>query len=101
MNPVLVDLFAVHAEGDRGQVNLFEKPVGLLAPKIATACDDVIVTDRFKEAAKLFQAGQRNVLLLRGVEDAQNNAARLWSSGVRSATVRVRRYADEIAAALQ
>jgi hypothetical protein len=98
----IVDVLAVQA-ADKGHANVgaYDAPRGLLAPTLATACDALIVTDSFRWAARLTREGHRNVLLLRGVVDAAQNAERLHRSGVRQIEVRARRERDEIASALR
>ena len=69
---------------------------GLLAAKVASSFDHLLITDTFRTLATLFKAGHRNVLLLRGVEDARLNAKRMAEAGVRSVTLHCRREAATI-----
>jgi hypothetical protein len=96
-----VDLMNIRALacGDN-RATVFDQPRGLVGAKVASAYPSIAVTDSFRALTKLFQKGQRNVLVLRGAEDAKNNAKRLHGCGVRSATVVCSRHADEISSAL-
>ncbi|MCZ7647431.1 MAG: hypothetical protein M5U26_19605 [Planctomycetota bacterium] len=98
----VVDLFAVGGDGTNSvSRNLTEPAQGLLGPNVATAFDHLVVTDSIRHAGYRFKQGERNVLLLRGLEDARRNAQRLADAGVRSAIIICRRQAKEIAAALE
>ena len=97
----IVDLLAVHPQ--RGMwinVNVCEPPQGMIAPAVAASQEDLIITDWFRLAATLFASGKRNVLFLRGLEDAKNNAEQLRKLGVRRARLIARRKPMEIAAVL-
>lgn len=85
----------------RAPSNLHEKSCGLIAPKIASVYPEIVITDSFTQAARMFKDGKRNVLFLRGVDDARANVERLRASGVVSASVQARRDADAIALALR
>lgn len=98
----LCDLYALKPfEQGSGPASLYGDPRGLVAPKVATAYRDMIVTDSFRLAAKTFRSGQRNVLLMRGPKDAILNAKRLKDAGIESATVISHRDGAEIASALR
>ena len=94
---VVVDLLAVHPHNrGRMHVNLNKRPQGLIAPVIATAFNQLILTDSLILAAKLFRSGQKNVLLVRGVDDVRNNVQRLRSCGVLGVRVGVVKDAEEV-----
>ena len=94
----VADVFAIN--GDRTNISLAATLSGMLAPKIATAFEDIFVTDSFRLMVSLFRQGKTNTLLLRGLEDATLNAERLARSGVRTVQILARRNANEIAAVL-
>jgi len=99
---IIVDalIVRVHA-GASPLVSFFDQPRGLLAPEIARGHADIIVTDTPRWLGRLFRQGYRNVLLLRGVDDARRNASRLLAAGVERVTVRARRAGDDLVGALQ
>lgn len=98
----IVDLLAIHPRASGGSyVGIHDPPRGLLAPAIATAHQDLIVTDSLRVVARRFAAGSTDTLLLRGPADAQANAGRLFAAGVRRVLVRTRTNAESIAAALR
>jgi len=98
----IVDVYSLREPSQRRSIlSVHAQPQGLIAPKIASACADVFVTDSFRIAAKLFQEGHANTILLRGVDDARNNARRLVLSGVQSARVMARRHGAEMTAVLE
>jgi len=98
----IVDVMALRPKSQNRSLHcLHAQPVGLVAPKVASAFEDVVVTDSFKLAAKLFREGKQNTLLLRGIADAQNNAERLALSGIQSATVIARRDGVAIVSVLE
>jgi len=80
---------------------LLTRNSGLLGSKVATSNEHVIVVDSLGKLVHRWKSGDRNVLLLRGLEDALLNAERLYASGIRSATVIAHRQGNEIAEALR
>lgn len=99
---VAVDLLSIWRDGDRLQAGrLMPEPLGLLGSKIAKAFDEITVVESFGALATLFVSGVRNVLLLRGPEDAKHNAQRLYESGVRSVRIAFRRSRDAEAIAAE
>ncbi len=81
---VIVDcLLKYAAETGSRAIGLFPEPQGMLAPVMATAYDEIIVTTSFRRLCGLWQAGHRNVLLFRSDADAQRNAEHLRESGVK------------------
>ena len=98
----VVDLLVLHASssGAMTQTGLCATPRGLLAPRLASACPDLIVTDAFQTLTALWREGRRNVLLLRGPDDARDNALRLAHAGVKSVHLRVQQ-AEPLAQALR
>ncbi len=98
---VAVDLMIARSvAGDCRQIPFSEHPSGLTAPKISTAFQEIYATDSFRMAAKLFDLGHENALLLRGPKDAKANAIRLRDAGVRTVRVISRRESDGITDAL-
>ncbi len=97
---VLVDLCAVPDGGGPVVTSLHPAPRGLLAPVLATACDKVVIVDDPAAIGRPWSSTAPS-LLLRGVADAQANAARLAAGGVRVVEVRVQRDAEAIATALR
>ena len=98
---VPVDLLAIRPRSkDKTYVNLADDICGLIAPRITTAFETLIVTDSFRCAASVFRSGQKHVLFLRGVEDLKKNVLRLRTSGVSSARVLFRRASEEATDAL-
>jgi hypothetical protein len=81
-------------------VSLFRQPRGLVAPRVATAFQEIVVTDSLKTVIKLHATGWRNVLVLRGGVDAGHNAERLSRSGVRQVRHAAQHECSEIAHAL-
>jgi len=75
-------------------VHLLDAPQGLIVPRVASSWRDIVATDSFRYAAALWQSGRRNVLILRGEQDARQNVTRLRSAGVRMVTVAARRKSD-------
>ncbi len=97
----IVDLLVVQArDGGGSNVGCFAEPRGLLGGDLIGSTNQIIVTDTFRWLARLMGQGYRNVLLLRGVADAELNAERIASAGVRQVVVRCRRDSEVIAAAL-
>jgi len=95
---VIVDLWAVHADPrPHAASGLHDQPAGLLAPALSRGTTEIMVVDCFAWLARLFQQGQRNVLLLRGVADAEANATRLVRQGVRTVQLRARRDGEAFA----
>ncbi|MBA3707212.1 MAG: hypothetical protein H0W83_00155 [Planctomycetes bacterium] len=74
--------------------SLWPEPRGLLAPALITGHPDLIVTDTVVWLGRLFRQGYRNVLLLRGIQDARRQAAELQRCGVKNVTLRVRHGVD-------
>lgn len=100
-NGAITDLIAIHPDHDSSYTtSVMAEVSGLVAPRIATSFEQIVVTDSIKLAAGLFRAGRLNTLFLRGPVDARLNAQRLWDSGVREATVMAHRSGDEIAGVL-
>ena len=98
----VVDLLAIHARAQGGAyVGLCDHPRGLLAPRLATVHAALTVTDSLRVVARCFSAGRTDVLLLRGIADAETNAARLHAAGVRRVLVRTRTHAEAIAEVLR
>jgi len=98
----IVDLLALRAHSNDLRVTgCFDQPRGLLGAGVVAAADQLIVTDTLRWAARLMRQGYRDLQLVRGPADAKANAARIAVAGVRQVTVRARRHADEIAAALR
>ena len=94
---------ALFVQRDRGSVKtkgLRDEVAGLLGLKVAKANAEIVVCDTFNLLTR-FWPKKRNVLLLRGVADAKNNAERLYGLGVRQALVVAHRHGEEIALALQ
>ena len=83
-----VDLLAVHpAKKTTALKKFMDVPAGLLAPRIATTSNTLLVTNMFDVAIHLWKEGARNVLVLRGATDAKNNAVRLLDAGVRNVKI--------------
>ncbi|MBA3845073.1 MAG: hypothetical protein H0X45_00370 [Planctomycetes bacterium] len=95
---IIIDILAVRTDGTT--VSVRNPADGLLGHRIVSAFDELVVVDDLRDLVALFRAGQRNVLLMRGLSDVQRNADRLARSGVRMAEVRCIQ-ADEIAGALR
>ncbi len=96
---VVVDLLSCKPTSTHCTRSLWSEPRGLLAPVLATACEHVIVTDTPRRLGRLTRDGLPP-LLLRGVEDAQANAARLVAGGVRSVEIHAHAAGDAIGEAL-
>jgi hypothetical protein len=80
---VVVDLLMKYAGTTAHRaIGLHAEPQGMLAPVIATAYDEIIVTTSVWSLCRLWKAGHRNVLLFRSAADAHRNASRLRESGV-------------------
>jgi len=85
---VIVDLLMKYAAGSSSRnLGLFPEPRGMLAPVISTSFDEVIITTSMRALCGLWQEGRRNVLLMRGLADVHQNAARLREAGVRVVNV--------------
>jgi len=95
----VVDLVAVQPTGT--VLSLFDVPRGMLVPRIATAFTEIIVVDTFAAVLTCFSQGQSNVLMIRSVDDARQNALRLKRSGVKCARVQAQSHNDVIAAVLR
>jgi hypothetical protein len=96
----VVDLLCLCArEGGPLAVSLFPQPRGLCAPVLTTAYDTLTITDTPRYLPRLWRSGHP-VLLLRGIENAQNEAQRIAAGGVRWVDVQSRRSRTEIAVAL-
>lgn len=80
-----------------------DDPLGLLAPTLITAHDELLITDAVSTLIDCFRQGFANTLLLRGVADTRLNATRLMEAGVRRVIIRTRHdnggIADALAAA--
>ncbi len=98
---VVVDLMLVPATDAPAVPSLHDEPRGLIGAAVTTAYDSVIVVDAVQDAADLSAEGHRQVVLLRGVRDAEANAARMVANGVRHAVVRSQHDAEEISAVLR
>lgn len=88
----VVDLLGVKVDA-RGRVSLTgtaDDPLGLLAPVLSTAHDELLITDSVSVLVDCFRQGHHNTLLLRGVADARGNAERLARAGVRRVIIRTR-----------
>jgi hypothetical protein len=96
----VVDVAAVRLSDGYLVPTLGAAPRGLLAPVLATAFDKLVVTDAVARIRDGWSSAAPT-LLLRGVADAQANAARLAAGGVRVVEVRVRRHAAAMVAALR
>jgi hypothetical protein len=98
---VVVDLLLVPADPTHPPLlSLHPEPCGLIAPAVTTAFDAVVVVDNLRAAFEHFTNGQKHVVLLRGLPDAQVNAPRLAANGVRRAVVRCLQDREAIAACL-
>lgn len=98
----VVDLLAIHARTQGGAyVGVFDQPRGLLASRVASVHTALTVTDSLRVVARGFATGRSDMLLLRGLADAEVNAARLYGSGVRRVLVRTRTNAEAIASVLR
>ncbi|MBA2480023.1 MAG: hypothetical protein H0V44_05120 [Planctomycetes bacterium] len=97
----VVDCMLVRVSDGSVIPTVHDAPRGLIAARVATSYDAIIVVDSLQDAADLAVEGHRNVLLLRGTEDAKANAARIAASGVRAADVRCERQRPEIASLLR
>ncbi|MCK6491480.1 MAG: hypothetical protein L6R48_24790, partial [Planctomycetes bacterium] len=97
---VIVDLMACAPASRHAARSLWPAPRGLLAPVLATACEDLVVIDTPCRLGRLIRDGTPP-LLLRGVADAQANVTRLVAGGVRSVEVHAHRDGEAIAAALR
>ena len=97
----LVDLFTVYAgRSNRQCAGCFANVRGLLGASVLGRSDHLIITDTFRWMARLHRQGYRNVLLVRGPEDAALNAQRIAAAGVQAVVIRSYRNAAPIAAAL-
>jgi len=98
----IVDFLIVHAhEGGQSHDGLFEEPRGLLCARVVGAAEQLVVTDTFRWAARLYRQGYCDLLLLRGPTDAIANAERIARAGVRQVTIRAWRNGEEIANAFR
>lgn len=87
----VVDLFAVGmTNGNPATAGTRDDPLGLLAPTLATAYSELMITDAVSLLTDCFRQGFPNTLLLRGAVDAKQHAKRLWDSGVRRVILRTR-----------
>jgi hypothetical protein len=77
---VVVDLWVVHPDG--AAFGLFRSLAGLLASAVASAFRSLVVVDRVSDLGGLAREGRQDVLLMRSVEDARVNAARMRCHGV-------------------
>src|SRR5471030_2591899 len=85
---------------DRGPTDS-DTPRGLLAPELVRGCRSLMVVDRFSWLVRRFAEGHRDVLLLRGPQDAGVNAARLVANGVTTVQVQAYRRQSSIIEALR
>lgn len=98
---VPVDGLCVQKDRDALKAKGLQKePHGLLGAKVAATNDSIVVVDTFRLLAQ-YWARKQNVVLLRGTQDAQTNAERLYSLGVRQALVVAWRNGEDMALALQ
>ena len=74
---------------------------GLLAPELIRERTDLTITDTVSCLARMFRQGFRDVLLMRGIDDARNNATRLRQAGVVRVRLQVRHDVDAYAALFQ
>ena len=93
-----VDLLRVNR--DRVETRLFEPARGLVGANVASVFDGVAVAHSIESAARSFKSGMRNVIVLRGVEDAKRNVERLAAVGIHSAKIDIGPECKAIAAAL-
>lgn len=98
----VVDLFAIGVTktGEPTITKTAAEPLGLLGASLITAHDELIITDAVASLIDCFRQGFSNTLLLRGVADATQNAARLVQAGVRRVIIRTRHDKGGIADAL-
>lgn len=98
----VVDLLGIGTgkNGDLSTTSTASESRGLLAPTLATACDELLITDAVSLLIDCFRQGFTNTLLLRGVADARLNAIRLAQAGVRRVIIRTRHDDGGIAVAL-
>jgi hypothetical protein len=83
----IVDLYTISPDGGHVFATVHDAPRGLIAPRVCTAFDHLLVTDRLRLAARQFASGIRHVLFLRGPADAVENAKRIAAAGVRAVVV--------------
>ena len=81
--------------------SMWSAPRGLLAPELIRERTDLTITDTIPCLAQMFRQGFRDVLLMRGVDDALNNATRLRQAGVVRVRLQVRHDVDTYAALFQ
>jgi|GEM_PF-1095169 len=98
----IVDLFGVgrNKAGELSCTSIAAEPLGLLAPTLTTAHDELLITDAAAVLFECMRQGFFNTLLLRGVVDARVNARRLVTAGVKRVIIRTRHDDGEIPDAL-
>lgn len=100
-NGVVVDVVVAQtADGGHVDVSVWDSPRGMLAPTLATAFSRLTITDGHRRLGTLFQP-DAPALLVRGVDDARPQAARLVAGGVTHVDVHVRRNGTEYESALR
>lgn len=96
----VVDLHVVHlTRSEHRNDGCFDGPRGLIGAGIVAVAKQLIITDDFRWLARLVRQGYHDVLLVRGLDDVQQNAARIAAAGIRQVTVRARCNGEEIAEA--
>jgi hypothetical protein len=98
----VVDLCIV--KGDPGSPHvdgMWSEPRGMLAPELIAGQSTITVTDCLTWLVRLFGHGHRDVLFLRGLDDARFNAGRIAAAGVQTVVVRCYRQAEAYAAVFQ
>lgn len=93
----IVDGLLVYQGGARRDRPLAPEPAGLLGGALVTAHADVVLTDTVSRLARLWRAGYRNVLLVRGIEDVSRNVERMVRAGVTHATLHLRHAEERVA----
>jgi hypothetical protein len=97
-----VEAMVVHARpGGRSHASMLGTTAGMVAGWLLKTADGFIVTDTFRWLARLYQHGERAVLLMRGPDDLRQNRDRLVAAGVVRVTIRVRREHEAYVAALE
>jgi hypothetical protein len=98
---VVVDLLIVQVtDGGHVSSTVWDAPRGLIAQTLTRAFPHLIVTDSIRRVGRLFRPNLP-ALLLRGVEDARANAARLAAGGVERVELRLHRDPETMAAVLE
>jgi hypothetical protein len=100
-NGAVVDVFVAQtADGGHVDASVWDSPRGMLAPTLAAAFSRLVITDSHRQIGTLFQPDVP-ALLVRGVVDVQQQAARLVASGVTHVDVHVRQNRTEFEAVLR